>query len=161
MNASLLLQSSSIQFLVLNLDGWFAVSSTKLITFWYFIIILLYYYINLKSLVIYNYYIYVYLFIDMCICLGVSFPFSFVNVSELFCGEFLETFVILSAILLPIKSAVPSAVFWITLFKVVLSASLADYLPLSRSFWLYLPSKFLLIFLPIFLPIFLGKDKNP
>ena len=99
MNASLLLQSSSIQFLVLNLGGWFAVSSTKLITFWYFIIILLYYYINLKSLIIYNYYIYVYLFIDMCISLGVSLPFSFVNVSELFCGEFLESFVILSAIL--------------------------------------------------------------
>ena len=47
----------------------------------------------------------------MCISLGVSLPFSFVNVSELFCGEFLESFVILSAILLPIKSAVPSAVF--------------------------------------------------
>ena len=34
----------------------------------------------------------------------------------------------LSAILLPIKSPVVSAVFWSTLFEVVLSASVADYL---------------------------------
>ena len=34
----------------------------------------------------------------------------------------------LSAILLPIKSPVVSAVFWTALFEVVLSASVADYL---------------------------------
>ena len=36
---------------------------------------------------------------------------SFVSLSELFCGEFFEAFVILLAILLPIKSPVASAVF--------------------------------------------------
>ena len=35
----------------------------------------------------------------------------FVTLPELFCGEALKTFVILSAISLPIKSAVASAVF--------------------------------------------------
>ena len=49
--------------------------------------------------------------------------FSFV--SELLCGEVFETFVILSAILLPIKSLVASAVFRIALFDAVLSASVA------------------------------------
>ena len=42
--------------------------------------------------------------------LGISLSCSFVTVSELFCCEFFETFVILSAILLPIKSPVASAV---------------------------------------------------
>ena len=43
--------------------------------------------------------------------LGISLSCSFVTVSELFCCEFCETFVILSAILLPIRSPVASAVF--------------------------------------------------
>ena len=89
--------------------------------------------------------------------IGISFSF----VSELSFGEVFETFVNLSAILLPIKSPVASAVFWIALFEAVLSASVADCLAWSRSFWFYLLLKFLLIFLPIFLPIFLAKDKNP
>ena len=82
-------------------------------------------------------------------------------VSELFlnCGKLFETFVILSAILLPIEP-VASAVFWITFFEVVLSASVADYLAWLISFWLYLPIKFLLKFLPIFLPMLFAKDKN-
>ena len=43
------------------------------------------------------------------ICLGISLSFSFVTVSELFWYEFFETFTILSAILLPIKSPAASA----------------------------------------------------
>ena len=43
----------STQFLVLNLEGSFVVSSNNFIIFWFFIIILLYYYyINLRSLII-------------------------------------------------------------------------------------------------------------
>ena len=48
--------------------------------------------------------------------------------------EFLETLVILSAILLPINSPVASAVFWIALFDAVFIASVVDFLALSRSF---------------------------
>ena len=51
---------------------------------------------------------------------------------------FFETLVILSAILLPIKSPVASAVFWIALFDAVFIASAVDFLALSRSFWPYL-----------------------
>ena len=40
---------------------------------------------------------------------------------------FLETLVILSAILLPIKSTVASAVFWIALFAAVFITSVADF----------------------------------
>ena len=43
-------------------------------------------------------------------------------------GDFLEGVVILSAILLPIKSPVASAVFWIALFKAVFIASVVDFL---------------------------------
>ena len=50
-------------------------------------------------------------------------------VSELFCGKLLESFVILSVILLPVKSPVPSAVFLTALFEVVLTESVADCLP--------------------------------
>ena len=40
---------------------------------------------------------------------------------------FFETFVILSAILLPVKSPVASAVFWIALFEAVFIASVVDF----------------------------------
>ena len=87
----------------------------------FFGITLLYYYINLISSIIFclssgN----------MHLFLGFSWSCSFVIVSELFCGELLETFVILSSILLPIKSLVASAVFSMTFFKENLSASVAD-----------------------------------
>ena len=52
----------------------------------------------------------------------------FSNVSELFCSKFLETFVILSATLLPIKSPVASAVFLFAFLMPVLSGTAADYL---------------------------------
>ena len=61
--------------------------------------------------------------------------------------------VILSAILLPIKSLVVSAVFWIALLEAVFIASVADFLAESKLFYSYLLLKFL--------PIFLAKDKNP
>ena len=55
-----------------------------------------------------------------------AFSVSFSTVSELFCGEFLETFVILCALLLPIKLPVTTAVLWIAIFESVLSASVAN-----------------------------------
>ena len=57
------------------------------------------------------------------------------------------------------KSPLASGVFWITLFQEVLSASLADFLAWPKGFWLYLPLKFLLIFLKILLTLFLAKIK--
>ena len=47
-------------------------------------------------------------------------------VSKLFCGEVFEALAILSAILFLIKLPVAYAVFWIGVFKAVLSASVAD-----------------------------------
>ena len=47
-------------------------------------------------------------------------------------ADFFETLVILSAILLPIKSAVASAVFWITFFDAVIIASVVDFLALKK-----------------------------
>ena len=48
--------------------------------------------------------------------------------------DFLETLVILSAILLPIKSPVASAVFCIPLFDAVFIASAVGFLAVSISF---------------------------
>ena len=67
----------------------------------------------------------------MILCLSSGDIFLFLGiyssfVSELFLGETFETFVILSAILFPIKSPVASTVFWIDLFEGVLSASVGD-----------------------------------
>ena len=52
--------------------------------------------------------------------------------------DIFETLVILSAVLLPIKSTVDSAVFLIDLFQAVFIASVADFLALPTSFGLYL-----------------------
>ena len=67
------------------------------------------------------------------------FPFlrvviSTSSLSSLLGDFFFEILVILSAILLPIKSPVVSAVFWIALFEAVLNASGADCLAWSRIF---------------------------
>ena len=125
----------------------------------FFGIPLLYYYIILKSSI--NFClssgdIYLSLVISLS-CL--IFPFSFIIIFELFYGDIFETFIILSAIFLPIKSPVASAVFWIALFEAVLSASISDCLASSRRFWLYLPLKFVFIFLPFFGHIFWQKAK--
>ena len=85
-----------------------------------------------------------------------SFDVSDSSLDLLFCEcveDFLEILVISSAILLPIKSPVASAVFWIALFEAVFIASVVDFLALSISFWLCLLFRFL--------PIFLANDKNP
>ena len=65
---------------------------------------LLYYYINLSSIIISSL-----SFGDIYLSLVISLSCSFVIVSELFCNE--VYYVILSAILSPIKSSVASAVF--------------------------------------------------
>ena len=70
-----------------------------------------------------------------------------------FANFFFEALVILSTILLPIKSTVASAVFWIGLFDAVFITSVVDFLVPSRNFWPYLLLKLL--------PMFLAKDKNP
>ena len=57
--------------------------------------------------------------------LSFGFSVSLLTVSELFWGDSFETFVILLAVLLPIKSPVASAVFWFSLFEVVLCAVLS------------------------------------
>ena len=78
----------------------------------FFDIPLLYYYINLRLSIIFCF-----CSRDICIYLGISLSCSFVIVSELFCGELLQTFVILLAILLPIKSTVASE------FRITLSST--------------------------------------
>ena len=67
---------------------------------------LLYYYINLRSSRIFCL-----SSGDIYLSLDISLSCSFVIISELFCGELLETLVILSAILLPVKSPVAYAAF--------------------------------------------------
>ena len=67
-------------------------------------IILLYYYINLNSSIICRVFSG-----DIYLFLGVSVSLS--TVSNVNCSDLFKTFVILSAILLPINSAVASAVF--------------------------------------------------
>ena len=62
------------------------------------------------------------------------------------CSSLGDLFEILSEILVPIKSPVASAIFWIALFEAVFFASVVDFLALSRSFLLYLLLKFLLVF---------------
>ena len=59
------------------------------------------------------------------------------NISELFCYEFFEIFVILSAVLLPIKPPVASAVFRIALFEAVSNASAAECLALRYYLYSY------------------------
>ena len=80
----------------------------------FFDIALLYYYINLSSSIIHCLslgYIYIYIYIYIYLLFSVSI--SFLNSFKLFCkcNSFNDFFVILSAILLPIKSPVGSAVF--------------------------------------------------
>ena len=54
---------------------------------------------------------------------------------------FLETLVILSAILLPVKSPVASAVLWVALLDAVFIESVVDFLALLRSFWAILVAR--------------------
>ena len=96
----------------------------------FFYIPLLYYYTSLNSSII-------------CCLLSVDmyhlFCVSDSSLASLFCGylDFLETFVILSAILLPIKSTVASNVFWIAFFEVVFIASVIHFF----FFFFFAPSR--------------------
>ena len=109
---------------------------------------LLYYYINVSSSIIYclsSRAIY--------ISFGISINFSSVcgKVSELFCGEYFKYNFITN------KITSCFCGFLNYSFDLVLSASAADFLGWSKSFWLYFP----LTFLSIFLPMFLIKEYNP
>ena len=73
----------------------------------FFDIPLLYYYINLRSSKI-SCLSSGDIYLSLGISLDISLSFSFVSVSELFFYEFFETFVVLLAILLPMKSPVAS-----------------------------------------------------
>ena len=76
----------------------------------FFDIPLLYYYINLSASII-SCLSSGDIYLSLGISFGISLSFSFVTVSEFFRCEFFETFVILLAILLPIKSPIASAAF--------------------------------------------------
>ena len=78
--------------------------------FWYFIII--FFYINLSSSIISCHFSE-----ESYLSLGVSLLFLFIIVSELFSVSVFETFVILLAILLPIKSPVAAAIFELLFWK--------------------------------------------
>ena len=89
----------------------------------------------------------------MYLFLGVVISTSSVSLFGNSFADFFDMLVVLSAILLLIKSPVPSAVFWIALFDAVSIASVVDFLVLSRSFWPYLFLK-LLATLFAYLPCF-------
>ena len=76
--------------------------------FWYSIITLLYY-----CPIINNFF----LSLGIYLSLGISLSWSFVIVSKLICGEFLEIFLILLAVLLPIKSPVSFPFFELLFLK--------------------------------------------
>ena len=113
----------------------------------FFAIPLLYYCTSLNSSII------------CCLFSGdmyISFGVSDSSLTSLFCErveDFVETLVILSAILLTIKSPVASAVFWIAVFEAVFIASVVDFFFLLRNFWPYL--------LLNCVPMFFAKEKNP
>ena len=77
----------------------------------FFDIPLLYCYINLRSSVIFCL-----SFEDIYFSLDIYLSWSSVTVSELFCDKYFETFLILLAISLQIKSPVAFVVFWMTLY---------------------------------------------
>ena len=66
---------------------------------------------------------------DMYLSFGVSdSSFTSIFCDRNFVEEFFETLVILSPILLLIKSPITSAIFWIALFEVVFIACIVDFL---------------------------------
>ena len=118
----------------------------------FFDIPLLYYYNNFRSAIIF------------CLPPGdmyLSFlSCLFATASELFCCEFFETFVIFFSNFITNQITSYFCCFLNYSFWTSLSTSAADCLVWSRSFWLYLPSKFLLTFLPIFFPIYFLVELN-
>ena len=87
----------------------------------FFNIWFLYYYVNLRSLISEDIYLSSGIFLSILV-----FSVSLSTAPELFCDKVFDTYWILSTILLPIKSPLASAAFWIALFNTVLSASVAD-----------------------------------
>ena len=135
----------SSQFLALPLDGWFGVLFKKLIID----VPLLYYFINIRSSIIFCFSVE-----DIYLSWGISLSCSFVSVSALFCSKSL------SAISLTIKSPVAFAVFFfIAFFEAVLSASVANCLVWSRSFWMFYHSSFYSYGYGYFYPFILQKTK--
>ena len=72
---------------------------------------------------------------DLYLSFGISNSFSFCEYN--FLVDF-EALVILSVMLLPIKSPVASPVFRNALFEAVFTEFVVDLFAISRSFWLYL-----------------------
>ena len=131
----------STQFFALNLDGLSEASFNKL---QFFGIPLLYYYTHLNLLIVFLSSGDMYLFLWAVISASSSW---LLLGNSLECNSitgFFETLVILSPILLSIKSPVASAVFWIAVFYVVFITSVVDFLALLRRFWSYLLLKILL-----------------
>ena len=116
-----------------DVDLVFGVLSNKFIIFFIF-----HYYIIILILLL-SFSGYIYIYFDVFLWSPIL-SVSLAALPKLFCGGVLETFVILLAILLPIKSPL-AAVFSLnfSFLEIVLSASVATFLAWSRSFWLYLP----------------------
>ena len=101
---------------------------------------------------------------DIYLSFGISlwntvFFISLSTVSELLCGELLDIFVILWAVLLPSKSSGSSAVFWTASFEAALSSTVVDFSAWLRKFCLYLPLTCLLKFYQHFSPYYYQKTK--
>ena len=102
---------------------------------------------------------------DIYLSFGISlwntvFFISLSTVSELLCGELLDIFVILWAVLLPSKSSGSSAVFWTASFGAALSSTVINFSAWLRKFCLYLPLTFYLNFTNIFPHIFIKRQKS-
>ena len=120
----------------------------------FFGISLLYYYINLRSSILFclcfgglhltYFFVRLYIFWFISNCFRIILWWSCQDFCNFICKFVSSCF----------------CCFQIVLLEAVLSASVADCLTWSRSPWLYLLLKFLLMFLPIFLLMFLTKHKN-
>ena len=128
----------STQFFVLNLVGWFGLLSNK------FIIPLLYYYINIKIINSFLSFLWRYISFFRYFFIIVICNYLWIILCELF-----ETLIVLLTILLPIRSRVASAVFWMTVFE-----SVANLLAWLRGFWLFYQLSFYLCFYQYFYPYF-------
>ena len=142
---------TSIQFLVLNLDA--DLMYFLSFFFLFFDIPSLCYYINLTSSIVLVFLLEIYV-----LFFSYFFTMHIFNCLQIVFCEGFAIFVILPAILLPVKSP---AELQNCFLSCSFCASEADCLSWSRSFWLYLSIKFLLTFLPIYLLIYLPRDKNP
>ena len=134
-------RSSSIvwnQFFVLNLVGWFGLLSNK------FIIPLLYYYINVKIINSFLSFLWRYISFFKYFFIIVICNYLWIILCELF-----ETLIVLLTILLPIRSRVALAVFWMTVFE-----SAANLLAWLRGFWLFYQLSSYLCFYQYFYPYF-------